>query len=200
MSKTNSLHYDLCVEGAKWLRKQKWNYDRCQKKACYRTEACGQCKKYRYVAVELCTWDCENTDVWGLGNFNDSAVIEVKVSHSDFLADKKKFCRSDQAEKLKYQAGRVRWYLCPEGVIKKEELPEKWGLLYWDGKKVYPVVAPKEYQNTSWADMQILTSILRREGFREGIFNYRGRPSTIQGKTINGIPEREWIKQQKNNK
>ena len=163
MSKTNSLHYDLCVEGAKWLRKQKWNYDRCQKKACYRTEACGQCKKYRYVAVELCTWDCENTDVWGLGNFNDSAVIEVKVSHSDFLADKKKFCRSDQAEKLKYQAGRVRW-------------------------------------NTSWADMQILTSILRREGFREGIFNYRGTPSTIQGKTINGIPEREWIKQQKNNK
>ena len=131
---------------------------------------------------------------------NDSVVIEVKVSHSDFLADKKKFCRSDQAEKLKYQAGRVRWYLCPEGVIKKEELPEKWGLLYWDGKKVYPVVAPKEYQNTSWADMQILTSILRREGFREGIFNYRGTPSTIQGKTINGIPEREWLKQQKNNK
>ena len=62
MSKTNSLHYELCVEGAKWLRKQKWNYDRCQKKSCYRTEACGQCKKYRYVAVELCTWDCEGLE------------------------------------------------------------------------------------------------------------------------------------------
>lgn len=200
MSKTNSLHYDLCVEGAKWLRKQKWNYERCQKKSCYRTEACGQCKKYKYIAVELCTWSSEEADVWGLGSFIESAVIEVKVSHSDFLADKKKFCRSDQAEKLKYQAGRVRWYLCPEGVIKKEELPEKWGLLYWDGKKVYPVVAPKVFEYTFSADMQILTSILRREGFREGIFNYRGRPSTIQGKTINGIPEREWIKQQKGNK
>lgn len=41
MSKTASLHYDLCCEGAKWLRRQKWNYQRCQKKQCYRTEACG---------------------------------------------------------------------------------------------------------------------------------------------------------------
>lgn len=188
MSATNSLHYTLCMEGAKWLHRQKWNYDRCKKKACYRTEACGECKKYRYVAVELVTWGSENTDVWGLGNFNDSAVIEVKVSHSDFLNDKKKFCRSEQAEKLHYQAGRVRWYLCPEGVISKDELPDKWGLLYWDGKKVYPIKAPKPFDNTSAADMNILTSILRREGFKDGIFNYRGQPTTIEPKTVNGVP------------
>ena len=188
MSATKSLHYELCIEGAKWLRRQKWNYERCQKKPCYRTEACGECKKYRYVAVELCTWGSENTDVWGLGNFNDSVVIEVKVSHSDFLNDKKKFCRSETAERKHYQAGRVRWYLCPEGVIKKEELPDKWGLLYWDGKKVYPVIAPKPFENTSSSDMEILTSILRREGFREGVFNYRGQPTTIEPKTVNGVP------------
>lgn len=179
MSATNSLHHQLCIEGAKWLRRQKRNYERCRKKPCYRTEACGECKKYRYVAVELCTWGSENTDVWGLGNFNDSVVIEVKVSHSDFLNDKKKFCRSETAERKHYQAGRVRWYLCPEGIIRKEELPEKWGLLYRNGKKVYPVVAPKSWEDTSATDMAILTSILRREGFREGIFNYRGAPSTI---------------------
>jgi len=174
MSKTDSLHYQLCCEGAKWLRKQKWNLERCRRKPCYRTEACGSCLKYRYVAVELCTWNSENTDVWGLGNFNDSAVIEVKVSRQDFLADKKKWCRSDMAEKLKRQAGHHRWYLCPEGIIKKEDLPEKWGLLYWDGKKIYPVVAPKVFENTASADMDILTSILRREQFKEGIYNYRG--------------------------
>lgn len=98
------------------------------------------------------------------------------------------FCRSETAENLHYQAGRLRWYLCPEGIIKKEELPEKWGLLYWNGKKIYPVVAPKPYENTSAADMNILTSILRREGFREGIFNYRGQPTTIEPKTVNGNP------------
>lgn len=182
MSATNSLHYHLCIEGAKWLRKQKWNYERCQKKDCYRTDACGQCKKYKYVAVELCTWGSENTDVWGLGNFNDSVVIEVKTSHSDFLADKKKWCRSEKAASLGYQAGRLRWYLCPEFVISKSELPLNWGLLYWDGKKVYPVVAPKPFEGTSSADMDILTSILRREQFPEKIYNYRGAPTTIKSK------------------
>ena len=173
MSKTGTLHYQLCIEGAKWMRKQKWNYEKCQKKSCYRTAACGKCSKYKYVAVELCTWGSENTDVWGLGNFNESAIIEVKTSHADFLADQKKYCRSEQFAALNYAAGMFRWYLCPEGIIKPEELPEKWGLLYWDGNKIYPVVAPKKFEGTSGADMDILTSILRREKFPEAIFNYR---------------------------
>lgn len=182
MSATNSLHYELCVEGAKWLHKQKWNLNKCGKKPCYRTEACGRCNRYKYVAVELCTWNSENTDVWGLGAYNDSVVIEVKVSHADFMADKRKWCRSEAAEQMNRQAGRLRWYLCPEGVISKEELPDKWGLLYWNGKKVYPVVAPEPFENTSVADMDILTSILRREGFPQKIFNYRGAPTTIHPK------------------
>ena len=106
MSATKSLHYELCIEGAKWLRRQKWNYERCQKKPCYRTEACGECKKYRYVAVELCTWNSENTDVWGLGNFNDSVVIEVKVYHDDIMNEKTKRCRSEMVEMMDSKAGR----------------------------------------------------------------------------------------------
>ena len=187
MSATESLHYQLCLEGAKWLHKQKWNYERCKKKACYRSGACGACRKYHYVAVELITWESENTDVWGLGNFNDSVIIEVKTSHADFLADQKKWCRSEEASARKCQAGRMRWYLCPAGVIKVEELPDSWGLLYWDGKKVYPVKAPMPFENTAWADMNILTSILRREGFPKKIYNYRGAPTTIHSKTINEI-------------
>ena len=180
MSKTASLHYDLCCEGAKWLRRQKWNYKQCQKMPCYRTGDCGSCcKRFKYVAVELVTWGSENTDVWGIGNFNDSAIIEVKVSHADFKADQKKWCRSEVAGSNGYAAGRYRWYLCPEGVIKKDELPERWGLLYWDGKKIYPVVAPKPFANTSSADLAILTSILSREQFPQQIFNYRNSRTTI---------------------
>lgn len=193
MSKTNSLHYDLCVEGAKWLRRRQ-NYERCKtKKPCFNPDLCRTCRyPYQYVAVELCTVGTENTDVWGY-NSEGTAVIEVKVSHSDFLADKKKWWRKDAPEELR--AGNLRWYLCPEGIIKPEELPDKWGLLYWDGKYIYPVVAPKVFGNTGRADMRILASILRREQFPEKIYNYRGTPSTIQPKTINGIPEKEFYKQ-----
>ena len=175
MSATNSLHYKLCCEGAKWLYRKKWNHEKCKNRACFATEACGACLWYKYVAVELNTYQNEQTDVWGIGSFNYSVVIEVKTSHSDFLADKKKWCRSDVAEEKNKQAGRHRWYLCPEGVIKKEELPDKWGLLYWDGKKVYPVKAPRQFDNTAAADMAILTSILRRENFPQKIFNYRNK-------------------------
>ena len=41
MSKTESLHYKLCCEGAKWMRKQKWS-------------------SYKIVAIELCTVNAEN--------------------------------------------------------------------------------------------------------------------------------------------
>lgn len=185
MSKTDSLHYTLCCEGAKWLHRRKHDFNKCPKKPCYRTEACGRCIKCEYVAVELCTWESEQTDVWGLGSFGDSGVIEVKTSHADFLADKRKWCRGDESAEMGMQAGKYRWYLCPEGVIAKDELPDKWGLLYWDGKKVYPVVAPVAFENTAKGDMAILTSLLRREGFEKKIYNYRGRPTTIRPKSDN---------------
>lgn len=196
MSKTNSLHYDLCVEGAKWLHRNKHDYKKCQSKICHKPEFCKVCHRYHYVAVELCTVDTENTDVWGLSSW-DTAIIEVKVSHADFLADKKKWWRTDEAGDYGCQAGNYRLYLCPEGIIKPEELPDNWGLLYWDGKKVYPVVAPQQFKNTGMADMKILASILRRENFPQKIYNYRSEPSTIQPKTINGIPEKKFYKQQK---
>lgn len=190
MSKTDSLHYQLCLEGAKWLRRQKWNYEYCLKKPCFRPHVCGPacCGRCRYVAVEICTWNSEHTDVWGLGNFSVGTVIEVKTSHADFLSDRKKWCRSDDAAAKGIQAGSFRWYLCPEGIISKEELPEGWGLLYWDGRKINPVVAPRRFDTNSWADLDILMSILKREGFPEKIYSYRGARSTIQPQTINGIP------------
>ena len=43
MSKTNSLHYTLCCEGAKWLKNRK------------NIERSGNCgSPWKYVAVEMC--------------------------------------------------------------------------------------------------------------------------------------------------
>ncbi|MBR4404938.1 MAG: hypothetical protein IKW84_09020 [Bacteroidaceae bacterium] len=183
MSKTDSLHYQLCIEGAKWLRRQKWNFERCRQKPCYNMCKCGgACKKHLWVAVELVTWGSELTDVWGLGAWDESSIIEVKTSHADFKAEQKKWARSDEARDMQLQTGTFRWYLCPEGIIKKEELPDKWGLLYWDGKKIYPVVSPVKFENTSRTDLHLLTSILKREEFPQKIYNYRGARTTIKPK------------------
>lgn len=184
MSSTDSLHYRLCLEGAKWLHRRKHDWFKCQSKDCRIPALCRNCETYDYVAVELNVYGAENTDVWGYccGD-HTSAVIEVKTSHSDFIVDRKKYWRTKEAEESGLQAGTRRWFLCPDGVIKPDELPEGWGLLCWDGKRVRQTVPPTvSDRSTYWADMVILSSILRREGFPKRIYNYRGAPTTIHSK------------------
>lgn len=73
---------------------------------------------------ELYSLAREKPDVIGFNGW-ESAVIECKASRGDFLGDKKKNHR-----KHGKGMGNWRFYCCPKGMIKKEELPEKWGLIY----------------------------------------------------------------------
>lgn len=80
------------------------------------------------VFKELNT-NCSNgeyPDVFGIRSVGHTVLIEVKISRSDFLADKKKMFR--QTPQL--GMGTYRFYMCPTGLIKPEELPENWGLIY----------------------------------------------------------------------
>ncbi|WP_018234251.1 hypothetical protein [Thioalkalivibrio thiocyanodenitrificans] len=54
-----------------------------------------------------------------------STVVEVKVTRGDFLADRRKPHRNGDRVGL----GRWRYYLCPQGVITPDDLPDGWGLL-----------------------------------------------------------------------
>lgn len=158
MSKTNSLHYELCCLGAKFLKSRKnaepWEIPN------------------KYVAVELVTLTAENPDVWATNGYH-TTLVEVKTSHSDFLADQKKWSRSQAAELSDKQLGNYRYYLCPEGVIDESEIPDKWGLLVYDGKKIIKVKNATYQKSSTDAELLVLTSIMRREGIKPQIFNYR---------------------------
>lgn len=158
MSKTDSLHYDLCCLGAKFLKSRKnaepWEIPN------------------KYVAVELVTLTAENPDVWATNGYH-TTLVEVKTSHSDFLADQKKWSRSKAAELSDKQLGNYRYYLCPEGVIDESEIPDKWGLLVYDGKKIIKVRNATYQKSSTDAELLVLTSIMRREGIKPQIFNYR---------------------------
>lgn len=71
---------------------------------------------------ELKSIDREIPDAIGFGAWK-SVLIECKVSRSDFLSDKKKPHRAKGM-------GNWRFYMCPRGLIKIDELPDKWGLIY----------------------------------------------------------------------
>lgn len=115
----------------------------------------------------------EIADVIGFGAWEHSVLIECKVSRSDFLSDKKKLFRKDP----KLGMGKQRFYCCPEGLIKKEELPDGWGLIWVDEKRkarcVYsPYKGNIQERNSGFnernlsAEMSILYSALRRLALR----------------------------------
>lgn len=52
-------------------------------------------------------------------------LFEVKVSRSDYLADRKKPIHKCPLE----YPGQLRYYVTPPGMVKPDELPERWGLI-----------------------------------------------------------------------
>lgn len=156
MSASNSLHYELCKLGASYVRRRGFQ---------------GGQTPNKFAVVELICAGAEDPDIWAT-NGSSTTLVEVKTSHSDFMADRKKYARSAQAETLGHTVGNYRYYLAPAGVITKEELPEKWGLLEWDGKKIKMVARAKYFKVQSEMELAIFTSIMTRI-LRPQTFNFR---------------------------
>jgi len=150
----NTEHRRLCISSAKWLRKP----GRIRPVSC------------PYVAVELVTAGIESPDVFGW-NYWTTVLIEVKVSHSDFLADSKKHSRKHPEDGV----GSFRYYCCPYGLIKEDEVPENWGLLWETEAGIISIKKARRQQTNSQAEVAILSSIMRREGVKEKIFDYRNK-------------------------
>lgn len=106
----SELHDQLCIRAAKYLKNNGF----------------GVVFDDRYQAS---TGSGEYPDAIGFRN-GTSCLIEVKVSRSDFLADKKKHFRSDPSIGM----GDWRFYMCPPNMIEADELPQGWGLLYAHNK------------------------------------------------------------------
>jgi len=85
---------------------------------------------FSVIASELnCHGSREIPDVYACRE-TCSAIVEVKVSRSDFLADAKK------PERTQGGLGNYRLYLCPAELIQVSDIPPGWGLLYAYGKKI----------------------------------------------------------------
>lgn len=108
--------------------------------------------------AELSTANSEIPDVLGFQS-GGSSLIEAKASRSDFLGDKKKHFRRYPYVGM----GNYRFYACPTGLIKEEELPEKWGLIYVSEKGRCTVKVKPEWQECNLkAEHTYMYSVLRR--------------------------------------
>lgn len=106
-------HAGLCALAVKWLQ---------------RPHSAGGPGCTIAVSEVKTGWNGEIPDAFGVratGGRDGSVVVEVKMSRSDFLADKAKPHRQDGKG-----VGNWRYFMCPAGVIKPEEVPQGWGLLW----------------------------------------------------------------------
>lgn len=104
-------HADLCAVAVKWLKRP----------ASAGGHGC-------HVAASECRsgWSGEIPDAIGFraaGDRDGSVVVEVKVSRSDFLADRNK------PHRLEGGMGNWRYFMAPAGMIRPDELPPGWGLI-----------------------------------------------------------------------
>ena len=146
-------HADLVRRAAKWLKG---------------TMGCG------VVLCECSGGGFEQPDAigWKDGG-RHSILVEVKVSRSDFLRDKKKCHRRNPWMGL----GQRRWYLTPPGIVRPSDLPADWGLAEVRGRIVCKVVIPPKLERYDLDVMRreqgLLFSALRKVAL--GI-----RPDTYQ--------------------
>ncbi|MGN7496420.1 adenylosuccinate synthase [Pseudomonas lactis] len=119
-------HSELCEIAKKWLvRSNRQHGHGC------------------HVALSECRsgWGGEMPDAIGYraaSGATETVVVEVKTSRADFLADAKKPHRVD-GEGM----GLFRYFMCPEGLIRPDEVPGSWGLLWVNGRgKVTAMLGP----------------------------------------------------------
>lgn len=96
--------------------------------------------------------------------------FEVKISRSDFISDKKKQSRSGiakferyaMANKIDFGCPNYFYYVCPEGLIKKDEIPFFAGLYYYDKNGELRIISKaKKLHGVPSDKLKIISKMLR---------------------------------------
>ena len=144
---TAPSHADLVQAAAKRLRKP---YQNCS--------PVGHLGCSHVVTELVCNNMIEIPDVIGFHS-HGSILIEAKTSKADFHKDQFK----DSRRHTFMGMGRLRYYICPTGLLVTDEMPPKWGLLYFDGKQVKAEKGAEIFDERYWeGEMRILLSSIRR--------------------------------------
>jgi hypothetical protein len=150
---------------------------------------------YHVIVTEMATANSETPDALGL-RASASALIECKVTRADFLSDSKKQFRKEPS----WGMGSKRYYLCPEGLIAKDEVPDGWGLIYLcTHNRLRDVKGPAIQARNETAERRILISILRRialnppenVGVRLYATNFKTHKTTVGIHVTEYVPREE---------
>lgn len=144
-------HKQLCIKASSFLKGNNWKMKDINGNS-YHEGRCG------FVAVEHSTIGFEIPDVIGF-NSMFSVMVECKMSRSDFLSDKKKIVRRNEDLGM----GNFRYYYCPDGLIKPDELPDGWGLIYLRKRSHILIIESKHKKSNLKEERGFLYSVIIKQ-------------------------------------
>ena len=103
----------------------------------------------------------EMPDAIGWKRACHSVLVECKVARSDFLADRAKPFRVNPEQGV----GCERFYVVPGGLVRREELPQGWGLLEYKRGRIETVHSSAKNLRSAAGfryEMNLLLASLRR--------------------------------------
>lgn len=118
------------------------------------------------VMAELRTKVSETPDIIGFYGYGSSILIECKISRADFKADAHKPFRRYDGMAM----GDLRYFAAPKGLLKPEELPDRWGLLEVSEYQVKETREATPQDSNKHHEVTLLMSAIRRLELSTAVF------------------------------
>jgi len=117
---------------------------------------------FKLANVFIFNWECDFFTITGAG---ETREFEIKISRSDYFKDALK-------DKHKLANGaNYFYYVCPQGLIKREEVDKKYGLIYvWDTGFLEIIKKPRRLHDKPfdrWKQLAIKTNARYYEMWRQ---------------------------------
>lgn len=103
---------------------------------------------YQVPNAFIYDWEC---DYWTMTAEGETREYEIKISRTDYLNDAKKVKHRD------CNGANYFYYVVPKGLIAKDEIDHKYGLIYiWETGFVEIVKKPKRLNENKFEDWKML--------------------------------------------
>lgn len=106
---------------------------------------------YQLPRSFIYNWEC---DFWTMTGGGETREFEIKISRSDYLIDAKK----DKHSKCELGANYF-YYVCPEGMISKDEVDKRYGLIYvTEAHRIILAKKPRKLNNNVFKEWKMLAN------------------------------------------
>lgn len=151
--------------------------------------------QYRPMTSYEATYNAIDLLVVGLWRKHGDKIIahEIKVARGDFLKDLKQFKKKHG---IALQISHEFYYVCPWGLIKRDEIPEVVGLMYADKNCMLKIIKPAVLRELDAIPFHFFQGFAREFGNKVSLtkvpLKYLGKDITAEGFDKMLEAKREW--------